>query len=48
MKQRLNKILSKHTGQPVAKVEQDTDRDLYMSAPEARDYGIVDEIIERR
>lgn len=48
MKQRLNKILSKHTGQPVAKVEQDTDRDLYMSASEAREYGIVDEIIEKR
>ena len=48
MKQRLNKILAKHTGQPVAKVEQDTDRDLYMSATEAREYGIVDEIIEKR
>lgn len=48
IKQRLNKILAKHTGQPVAKIEQDTDRDLYMSASEAREYGIVDEIIEKR
>ena len=48
IKQKLNKILAKHTGQPVAKIEKDSDRDYFMSAQEAKDYGIVDEIIERR
>jgi ATP-dependent Clp protease protease subunit len=48
IKQRLNKILAKHTGQPVAKIERDTDRDFYMTAEEAEQYGIVDEIIEKR
>lgn len=41
----LNKILSKHTGQAVDKIEEDTDRDVYMSAEEARDYGLVDEVL---
>jgi ATP-dependent Clp protease, protease subunit len=41
----LNKILAKHTGQPVEKIEQDTDRDIYMGATEARDYGLVDEVL---
>ncbi len=48
IKQRLNKILAKHTGQSVAKIETDSDRDFYMSADEAKEYGIVDEIIEKR
>lgn len=48
IKQRLNKILAKHTGQPVGKIERDTDRDFYMSAEESKDYGVVDEIIEKR
>ena len=48
IKERLNKILAKHTGQSVAKIEKDTDRDFYMTADEAKDYGIVDEIIEKR
>ena len=48
IKQRLNKILAKHTGQPVGKIERDTDRDFYMTAEEAEQYGIVDEIIEKR
>jgi ATP-dependent Clp protease protease subunit len=48
IKQKLNKILAKHTGQPVAKVERDSDRDYYMSSQEAKDYGIIDEIIEKR
>jgi ATP-dependent Clp protease protease subunit len=48
IKEKLNKILAKHTGQSVAKIEKDTDRDFYMSADEAKDYGIVDEIIEKR
>lgn len=48
IKERLNKILAKHTGQSVVKIEKDADRDFYMTAQEARDYGIVDEIIEKR
>ncbi|KKP97562.1 MAG: ATP-dependent Clp protease proteolytic subunit, partial [Parcubacteria group bacterium GW2011_GWD2_38_12] len=45
MKDKLSSILSKHTGQPIVKVEKDTDRDFYMSPDEALKYGIVDKII---
>jgi len=48
IKNKLNQILAKHTGQPVKKIEKDTDRDFYMSAEEAKKYGIVDEIIKKR
>jgi ATP-dependent Clp protease protease subunit len=48
LRERLNRILSKHTGQTLKKLEKDTDRDYYMSAEEAKEYGIVDEIIETR
>jgi len=48
LKERLNQILSKHTGQPLAKVEKDTDRDYYMDVEEAKKYGIIDEIIKRK
>ncbi len=41
----LNNILAQHTGQPVSKIEQDTQRDFFMSADEALDYGIIDKII---
>ncbi len=41
----LNEILSKHTGQPIARVEKDTDRDFYMTAAEAKEYGLIDEVI---
>ena len=41
-----NEILARHTGQPVDRVEQDTERDYYMSAQEAKDYGIIDNIFE--
>jgi ATP-dependent Clp protease protease subunit len=44
LKQIGNEILHKHTGQPVEKVDLDTDRDYFMSAEEARDYGIIDNI----
>ncbi len=47
MKDRLNQILSKHTGQPVDKVEKDTDRDYFMSPTEAVKYGLVDKVIEK-
>ena len=45
LRQRLNEILSQHSGKPLSKVEQDTDRDFFMSAAEARDYGLVDEVL---
>ncbi|MCD6256491.1 ATP-dependent Clp endopeptidase proteolytic subunit ClpP [Candidatus Aerophobetes bacterium] len=48
IKDRLNEILVKHTGQPKEKIEKDTDRDFYMTAYEAKEYGIIDEVIEKR
>ena len=45
IKERLNKILAKHTGQPIGKIAKDTDRDFYLSAEEAKEYGVVDKII---
>ncbi len=45
VRDRLNKILAKHTGQKLAKIEKDTDRDYFMSAEEAKSYGIVDKIL---
>lgn len=47
-RQRLNEILAYHTGQPMERIEKDTDRDNFMSAAEARDYGLIDGILERR
>lgn len=46
IKDRLNKILSDNTGQSLSKIEQDTDRDYYMTAEEAKKYGVVDKIIK--
>jgi ATP-dependent Clp protease protease subunit len=48
LKQRLNAILSKHTGKPVEQVERDCDRDNFMSADEAKAYGIVDHVVQSR
>lgn len=45
VKERLNKILARHTGQSLKQIEKDTDRDFFMSAEEAQAYGLVDEII---
>lgn len=45
VKDRVNKILAKHTGQKIEKIEKDTDRDFFMTAEEAKTYGIVDKII---
>ena len=47
VKQKLNTILLKHTGHPLEKIEQDTDRDRFMSAQEALDYKLIDEVIDR-
>ncbi len=46
MKNQLNQILAKHTGQPAQKVEKDTDRDFYLSPEEAKKYGLIDDIIK--
>ena len=48
IKDRLNQILAKHTSQSIAKIDKDTDRDFYMSAEEAKSYGIIDEIIKNK
>ena len=45
MKEKLNKILSNHTGQSISKVTKDTDRDFYLTAEEAKKYGLIDEVI---
>ncbi|MCL6599075.1 MAG: ATP-dependent Clp protease proteolytic subunit, partial [Alicyclobacillus macrosporangiidus] len=44
-RQRLNKILSERTGQPLERVERDTDRDFFMSAEQAKEYGLIDQVI---
>jgi ATP-dependent Clp protease protease subunit len=47
IKQRMNEILLKHTGQTLTKIEEDTDRDNFMSAEEARQYNLIDKVLER-
>lgn len=46
IRERINRILSERTGQPIEKIQNDTDRDYHMSAKEAVEYGIIDEVIE--
>ena len=48
MKNQVNEILSKHTGQTIKKIESDTDRDYFMTAEEAKKYGLIDKIITRQ
>lgn len=48
IKERLNQILVKHTGQPMGKIDRDTDRDFFLTAEEAKAYGVVDEIIKSK
>jgi len=48
MKARLNQILANHTGQPMEKVDRDTDRDYILQAQESVEYGIVDQVIAKR
>ncbi len=48
LKDLLNRILAKHTGQPIERIEKDTDRDYFMSAEESKAYGIVDHVIASR
>lgn len=45
IKGKINEILASHTKQPITKVENDTDRDYYMTAPEAKTYGVIDDVI---
>lgn len=47
-RQKLNELLSKHTGQPLEVIERDTERDNYMTAQQAADYGLIDKVIEKR
>lgn len=48
MKESLNEILANHTGQPMERIRQDTERDFFMSGEEARNYGIINEVIKER
>lgn len=48
LRERLNKILAKQSGQPLEKIERDVDRDFYMSAEEAKKYGIIDQVYKTR
>jgi ATP-dependent Clp protease protease subunit len=48
VKARMNELMAKHTGQPVDKVQHDTERDNFMSAEEARDYGLIDRVLSSR
>ena len=47
-RQKLNEILAERTGQPLERIERDTERDYFLSAPEAKDYGLVDQVIAKR
>ncbi len=48
LRARINQILHEHTGQPLDKIERDTDRDYYMSADEAAEYGLIDGVLNKR
>jgi ATP-dependent Clp protease protease subunit len=48
IRDRLNKILAHHTGQPLEKIQQDTDRDNFLSAQQAVDYGLIDKVLTSR
>jgi len=48
IKDKLNRLLAEHTGQPLVQIEQDTDRDNFMSAEEAKSYGLIDQVLSRR
>lgn len=48
IRENLNKILVRHTGQPLEKIQRETDRDFFMSSEEAKEYGIIDEVIKKK
>ena len=47
-KQKLNEILAKNSGKPLSEIERDTDRDNYLSASEAQEYGLIDKVFHKR
>ena len=47
-REKLNKFLSDRTGQPIDVIERDTERDFFMSSTEAKEYGLIDEVLEKR
>jgi len=48
LRERLNKLMADHTGQPIERIAKDVERDYFMSAEAARDYGMIDRILETR
>jgi ATP-dependent Clp protease protease subunit len=48
VREQMNQIMAKHTGQPISRIQQDTERDRFLDADAAREYGIIDEILTRR
>jgi ATP-dependent Clp protease protease subunit len=48
MREDLNKLLARHTGQPLEKIQSDTERDYFMSATEAKEYGLIDKVLGKR
>ena len=48
LREKLNKLMAEHTGQPIEKISRDVERDFFMSAEQAKDYGLIDQIFERR
>jgi ATP-dependent Clp protease protease subunit len=48
LKRKLNELLAMHTGQPLEKIEEDTERDFFMSAEDAQKYGLIDQVISRQ
>jgi len=48
IKDRMNQLLAKHTGQPIEKIENDTDRDHFLSSEEAQTYGLIDQVVDQR
>ena len=48
IRDKMNRMLSEHTGQPLEKIQQDTERDNYLTAQQAKEYGLIDEVIAHR
>ena len=48
IRERLNRLMAEHTGQPLEVIERDTERDRFMDAEQSRDYGLVDEVVQAR
>jgi ATP-dependent Clp protease, protease subunit len=48
LREKLNSLMAKHTGQPLERIERDTDRDRFLSADEAKEYGLIDQVITHR